>query len=233
MPSLCFLLTHSSSKRFVFDLSTRRDLESYPPAVREYFSSGLFVASVSQDVVGSLAKGSLAPDDIDTVCISHCHWDHIGDTHTFVQSTFVGGGACQAPFVEGKAYPDDSTSSYAYDLLPADRTRYLAVEAWGPIGSFPRAFDWYGDGSPYLVDGPGHLPGHLNVLARTSADGAWVYLAGDSAHSWKIITGESKIKVGASWDPHFCIHVDKERAEGHIANIRTSWNVPPVQVILA
>ncbi|CAA7269984.1 unnamed protein product [Cyclocybe aegerita] len=234
MPSLCFLLIHSSSsKRFVFDLGIRPDIEAYPPAVREYLTSGLVTASVPQDVVGSLAKGGLAPDDIDTVCISHCHGDHIGNTHAFARSTFVVGGACQALFVEGKTYPEDPASSYARDLLPTDRTRYLTVEEWTPIGPFPRAFDFYGDGSLYLVDSPGHLQGHLNVLARTSADGAWVYLAGDSAHSWKIITGESEIKVGAPWDPHFCIHVDKEKAEGHIANIRVLWKMPRVRVILA
>ncbi|CAA7268433.1 unnamed protein product [Cyclocybe aegerita] len=198
IPSLCFLLTHSSFKRFVFDLSTWRNLKSYQPAVRKYFSSGLFIVSVSQDVVGLLAKGSLALDDIDT-------------------STFVVGSACQSLFPEGKAYQDNPASSHTHNLLPVDQTRYLVVEEWGPIRPFPHMFNFYRDGSLYLVDSPGHLPGHLNVLAHMSADS--VPSRQQCTHvSWKIITGDSEIKVGTPWDLHFCI-LDREKAEGHIANI--------------
>ncbi|CAA7268472.1 unnamed protein product [Cyclocybe aegerita] len=137
--------------RDLSDLSTWRDLKSYQPAVRKYFSSGLFIASVSQDVVGLLAKGSLALDDIDT-------------------STFVVGSTCQSLFPEGKAYQDNPASSHAHNLLPVDQTRCLVVEEWGPIRPFPHMFNFYRDGSLYLVNSPGHLPGHLNILARMSAD---------------------------------------------------------------
>ena len=35
-----------------------------------------------------------------------------------------------------------------------------------PFGPYERAIDLYGDGSLYLVDSPGHLPGHLAAAAR-------------------------------------------------------------------
>ncbi|KAM5476938.1 hypothetical protein MauCBS54593_000209 [Microsporum audouinii] len=37
------------------------------------------------------------------------------------------------------------------------------------IGRF-RAMDFFGDGSFYLLDAPGHAEGHLCALARTTAD---------------------------------------------------------------
>ena len=50
------------------------------------------------------------------------------------------------------------------------------------IGSM-RAVDYFGDGSFYLLDAPGHAIGHLNALIRTSTSPATFMLLGaDSAH---------------------------------------------------
>lgn len=46
-----------------------------------------------------------------------------------------------------------------------------------------RAFDFYGDGSFYLIDSPGHAIGHMCGLARTSANPAeFIIMGGDIAH---------------------------------------------------
>jgi len=231
VPSLCFLLQHSEKpQKFLFDLGIRADVENYPPSVQKLLT-GAFLADTTYDCIHSLEKGGTKPADIDFVCISHCHFDHIGDTHAFTQCTFVVGDECRSLLEKG--YPQDPNAMYASDLFPVDRTRYLSGADWKPVGPFPRAFDFYGDGSLYIVDSPGHLAGHVNILARTSSDGAWIYLAGDSAHHWKILTGESQIKVGAPWDPNFCMHVDKGKAEEHIGRIREVWKMPRVRVLLA
>jgi glyoxylase-like metal-dependent hydrolase (beta-lactamase superfamily II) len=50
------------------------------------------------------------------------------------------------------------------------------------IGPF-EAHDYFGDGSFYLLDAPGHAIGHLNALARTTVDPpTFILLGGDSAH---------------------------------------------------
>ena len=50
------------------------------------------------------------------------------------------------------------------------------------IGQFA-AFDYFQDGSLYLLNSPGHCMGDLCALARTSANPAtFVFLGGDSAH---------------------------------------------------
>ena len=86
----------------------------------------------------------------------------------------------------------------------------------------------------YIIDAPGHLPGHLNVLARTNATGSWIYLAGDTAHDTRILTGEREVAVALQPDGHFrCIHVDKEKAEEHIRLVRTLLDVPKMLVLLA
>jgi len=230
-PSLSFLIRHSQKDtHIVFDLGIRKDWENYPPVIVDWIKS-TYPVQVRQDVVESLAKGGIPPTKIDYVCLSHCHWDHTGNTLPFTDSTFLVGSACQSLF--NSPYPQDPNGRFSSDLLPEGRTKFLEPGDWKSIGPFPRSLDFFGDGSLYIIDAPGHLVGHVNILARTSKDGAWIYLAGDSAHHWNLITLESDIAVGHPNHVHSCAHEDKEAAEEHIHRIHALWKLPRVQVILA
>ncbi|KAF7422570.1 hypothetical protein PC9H_010726 [Pleurotus ostreatus] len=232
VPSLAFLITHASSKRQVlFDLGIRKDLNTgYPPVTSNWISD--YNIDVPQDIIDSLAKGNLSPRDIEAVLFSHIHWDHTGDPSAFTKATFLLGDETETLLRTG--YPIDQESMYAHDLLPPHRTQLLKTDTWTPVGPFPRAFDYWGDGSLYIVDAPGHLPGHLNVLARTSVDGAWIYLAADSAHFVELFTGEAKVSVGhPAFGPHGCAHSDRELAELHISRIRELWGLPNVLVLFS
>ncbi|KAI0633731.1 Metallo-hydrolase/oxidoreductase [Trametes polyzona] len=208
LPVLAFLLTHSKSRdRFLFDLGIRKDIHNLPPKSRQSLDKLSFIVSVPDDIVDSLAKGGLAPTDVKYVCPSHIHFDHIGDPSLFPTAEFLVGADAQPLIAHG--YPEDPASSYAQDLLPADRTQYLNPAGWTPLGPFPHALDFYGDGSLYIVDAPGHMPGHLNVLARTSADGG--------AHDRRLLTGEAGIPVHPVYG---CPHGHKEQTEETISRIR-------------
>lgn len=92
------------------------------------------------------------------------------------------------------------------------------------------------DGSVYIVDAPGHLDGHINLLLRTASGvygPKWVYLGGDACHDRRIIRGEKEI--GEWHDVHgrvCCIHADKTQAMETIDRIRT-LEKEGVEVILA
>ncbi|KJA16475.1 hypothetical protein HYPSUDRAFT_290223 [Hypholoma sublateritium FD-334 SS-4] len=228
-PSLSFLLRHSTNnKTFVFDLGIRKDWKNYPPSVVNRINVRV---DIVQDASESIVNGGISLEDVDYVCLSHCHWDHTGDTAAFKKSTFLVGGACQALFKPG--YPVDPECDFASDLLPEGRTIFFDTANWEPIGPFPRALDFFEDGSLYIIDAPGHLPGHINILARSSPDGGWIYLAGDSAHHWNLITLESTIAQGHPDFPHGCAHADKDAAEAHIHRINELTKIPQVRVLLA
>lgn len=232
-PALSFLLTHSGSgARMLFDLGICKDIEgSLTPTIVDR-AKKVFNTSVPQDVPESLSKGGLTPDDVECVCLSHVHWDHVGDPSLFKNAKFLLGADARSLFHPG--YPEDPQSVFRSDLLPIDRTEFLDPSNWAAVGPFPRAFDYYGDGSLFIIDAPGHLPGHINILARTSQDGAWIYLAGDSAHDWRLIRGQGEIAV--LQDEHGgtkCMHRDREQAEATIRRITDVLTLPRVQVILA
>ncbi|KAJ5729450.1 uncharacterized protein N7483_003958 [Penicillium malachiteum] len=83
--------------------------------------------------------------------------------------------------------------------------------AWKEYGILPRTIDVFHDGSVLLVDAPGHLPGHLNILARVE-ESKFVYLAGDACHDRHLLRGEKSHVC--------CIHIDKAEAEKTIDMVR-------------
>ncbi|KAJ7658971.1 hypothetical protein B0H17DRAFT_1171852 [Mycena rosella] len=167
---------HSASeKQLVFDLGIPRNTDVLPPAVKDVIAKYMLV-QVLQDAAESVKKGGLDPADVETVILSHLHFDHCSP---------------------GIPTP---TSDLLANSVPVDRTRFLAPsEFTSAIGLLPHAMDYFGDGSLYLVDAAGHMSGHINALDRTSASESWIYLGSDTAHDMRLLTGEKE--VGEVPDP--------------------------------
>lgn len=84
------------------------------------------------------------------------------------------------------------------------------------IGRF-KAFDYFGDGSFYLLDSPGHAVGHICGLARTTNDPAtFILLGGDVCHYAGIFRPSSRLAMPESISPHPCSPMsDKALCPGH------------------
>lgn len=218
-PSLAFLLQHSTNKHIkaLFDLGIRRDIHSYPTAVQHLLQSTVKV-DVPQDVTESLRSGGINPNEISYVFLSHLHYDNIGNPAAFPNATFLIGNEGLRLLENG--FPYNPSSPYSTTALPPDRLIFLTPDdalSWKELGPFPRANDIFKDGSMYIVDAPGHLPGHINLLARTSSRGTWVYLAGDSTHDSRTLLGNKHSDSGGN---SLCIHADPSKAEEHLSRVR-------------
>lgn len=150
--------------------------------------------------------------------------------------------------LSGKTPPANGTHSFfERDLLPLDRTIELSsplarlipipkatapsstspgsvdlAGSWQPRGVLPHTLDLFGDGSLRIVNAPGHLQGHINILVRTSSSpDRYMYLAGDACHDRRLLTGEKEIGEWVDAGGRgCCIHVDREEAEKTIERIR-------------
>ncbi|KAJ7259942.1 beta-lactamase-like protein [Mycena haematopus] len=232
-PSLSFYLKHSTSDRhFIFDLGLRRDWESYPPATKEHFKT-LMPCEVPQSVGESCEKGGVSPADVERIFISHLHFDHIGDSAPFTRATFVLGGRGKAALDDG--YPGNPTSRTLAASTPRERTVFLAPEDFNTaIGPFPHALDYFGDGSVYIIDTPGHCAGHITLLARTSSDGAWLYLGGDVAHDRRLVTDPmARIGMTAESGTPYCMHGEPAQAVIDIERVRELVKIPRVEFVIA
>lgn len=81
-------------------------------------------------------------------------------------------------------YPDDPAASVSTSAYEGRRLREVSFASSTLTLGRCRAVDFFGDGSFYLLDTPGHAVGHMCGLARTTAapDATFVFLGGDCAH---------------------------------------------------
>jgi len=238
-PSLSFYLEHSKSgKKVIFDLGIPKDLTILSPFTQNRIGPGKDITvDVSRGVVeDSLKAAGIDPGEIDVVVLSHAHWDHIGDQRPFTKATFIVGSETHE--ILDYAYPQNKDSAFVSSLVPAGRTRYIGENDgdWtSPIGPWEKAHDLFGDGSMYILYGPGHLQGHICLLARTSAEGSWIVLTGDAAHDERLISGERDIAQHADdgCGKPFCMHVNPTQARETIAKLGIMYYTPKVHVQIA
>ncbi|VDC06367.1 unnamed protein product [Peniophora sp. CBMAI 1063] len=233
-PALSFVLQHSANKGYtLFDLGIHKQYKSLPPAALEiipYFEP----VSVAEDAADHIIAGGLQPSDISHVIISHAHWDHTGEPGLFPKATVVVHQGTKDRVDNG--YPKNPRSSLPQDLLPSDRVHVLDdTTEWRPIGPFPRAYDLFSDGSAYIIDAPGHVEGHINLLVRTSADGAWIMLLGDSCHDRRLLSGELHFAIDVDEQGRRTtkMHTDLVAAQGHLVRVRELMKNPRVRALLA
>lgn len=137
------------------------------------------------DVADQLLEHGITLRSIDSIVISHWHFDHVGDPSRFPESTrLLVGPGFKSHFVPG--YPLNEASP-----IPDAAFKCRVVHEIDFMSSKLRiagleAIDHFGDGSLYLLSTPGHAIGHISALARVNVDSAGVssflFLAGDVCH---------------------------------------------------
>lgn len=181
IPAFSFLIEHPSKKLILFDLGVRKDHENYSPRILSRLKEGGWKIAVKQGVREQLEAHGVDGKDIDAIIWSHWHWDHVGDASTFDKHTaLVVGPGFKDAFTPG--YPTTKDCPILESDYEGRELKEIAFDQGLKIGRF-RAFDYFGDGSFYLLDSPGHAIGHLCGLARvTTSPSTFVLMGGDSCH---------------------------------------------------
>ncbi|KAJ4137141.1 Gamma-lactamase fdb1 [Fusarium equiseti] len=186
--SYAFLIKHTGPEpskydTVVFDLGVRKDWENLPETfVAGIKGSGCNI-NVETDVASILSDNGEDLNNVGAIIWSHWHFDHAGDPQTFPSSTdlIVGPGFKKSLMPGWPTVKDSHVNETAW------QGRELVEIGFGgdrglDIGKF-QAYDFYGDGSFYLLSSPGHAVGHMSALARTIADPpSFILLGGDIAH---------------------------------------------------
>ncbi|KAF7297447.1 Metallo-beta-lactamase superfamily protein [Mycena indigotica] len=179
LPIYSFLVQHGSRK-LLFDAGIRKDPLNLAPSLATLFTNGQFSpAAMDKDIFDVLKEAGIASSSIETVIWSHLHFDHIGDMSKFPNSTSLVIGSA----TDTSTYPSNPNASLLEsDLAGRNVIRIDFAKSTLKINDL-QAVDYFGDGSFYLVNTPGHVPGHLTALARVTANPpSFILLAGDTFH---------------------------------------------------
>ena len=140
------------------------------------------------DVVGQLEAHGIDTSTIDTLFFSHWHFDHVGDATRLPNTCKIVMGPGAKDFCL-PGYSKDPDSLINGDAFANREFRELDFTNTDLAIADLAAIDWFGDGSFYLLNTPGHAVGHISALARaTLGDSAagtndtFLLLAGDVCH---------------------------------------------------
>ena len=171
----------------------RKDWENLAPFIVDKAKQGGWTIDISKNVADILEDHDVhvSKGAIDTVIWSHHHWDHTGDMTTFPRSTsLVIGPGFSKQYLPG--YPERKDAPVLASDFEGRDVREINIEKEGKGFKISRfnAYDYFGDGSFYLLDTPGHSVGHMCGLARTTSSGpasgsdraTFVFMGGDACH---------------------------------------------------
>jgi glyoxylase-like metal-dependent hydrolase (beta-lactamase superfamily II) len=124
---------------------------------------------VKRSLVDQLAELRLKPGQIETIGISHWHFDHVGQAGRFPQAKLLMGKGDLALLRTTPPVDDDSAKGLAHWLTGGGKVEEVTADK-----------DVFGDGRVVMLKLPGHTPGHYALLVRLASGN--VLLSGDQYH---------------------------------------------------
>ncbi|KAJ4993265.1 metallo-beta-lactamase superfamily protein [Stagonosporopsis vannaccii] len=202
LTSITFLIEHTTlGQKVLFDCGTRKDFENFAPATKRRLNINIKGLYVEKDVHEIVQEAGIPLTELSAMIWSHWHWDHHGAAEQYPSHVkVVVGPGFKRDFMPG--YPTDPNAF----LLDADfegrEVHEIEFSNSFKIGGF-QAYDYFGDGSFYLLDTPGHAVGHICGLARTTPT-TFILLGGDICH------------FGGSFRPSTSVPLPEVLPEGHL-----------------
>ncbi|KAF2009809.1 hypothetical protein BU24DRAFT_357460 [Aaosphaeria arxii CBS 175.79] len=219
MYNWAFYLSHRG-RHILWDLGLEQDRACYTPWVNKFMLDEVEFVGPRRSIVQQLKERGVDRKDVDTVF--HAHWDHcrpIRDVFPNATANFGPGtrdGCSPGHMVD----PSLQWDGRFFDPEHATERWHELNGDWIAFGPFEKAMDYFGDGSFWVMQAPGHMAGNLCAAARIES-GEWILLGSDCCHSRELLDGKFQIaKFSVPGLGKMSLHADICAAERTISNIR-------------
>ncbi|KAJ5384539.1 hypothetical protein N7517_002450 [Penicillium concentricum] len=206
-----FYIYHPTSRRhIIWDLGLSSIPDDYPPVIANGVLKEAQCEGPRQSIAEQIERrNGVRVDEIDTVILSHAHFDHCRPIRqTFSNATaFFGPGTSEYCSPGHLADPSSAWDGRYFDPERATERWEILQGPWVPLGPFSHAMDFLGDGSFWVIQAPGHMPALLDGTKNFG--------------SFKLPDGSTS-----------CLHVDISAAKDTLARIRETESLG-VHVALA
>ncbi|KZO99395.1 Metallo-hydrolase/oxidoreductase [Calocera viscosa TUFC12733] len=186
------------TEKYLWDLGLVSDFKKFGP---EMAAASEVMASINipesaqlPALLTNLSPPPATPDTLTGIILSHAHPDHAGTLNEFPASIPVIAGPGTKAWMDSTPDAEKPIPPWVWshpDFIGevGDEGAKGKGKGWQKVGSFEAAWDFFGDGSLYLMQAPGHCPGHQVALCRVSTSpDTYVLLGGDTCHSRHIYT---------------------------------------------
>ncbi|KAI9053698.1 hypothetical protein LZ554_002651 [Drepanopeziza brunnea f. sp. 'monogermtubi'] len=206
-----------SGRHVLWDVGINQDLTIYPPVVQKLLKSVDGVGP-RKSLAEQLEKRGIGAHQIDSVLFRPI------DAEFPAACGYFGPGT-EEHCAPGHLSSPEANATVQWDgqfFDPVRRTqRWEELRGpWVRFGPFDKAMDFFGNGSLWIVQAPGHMPGNLCAVAHVDGD-QWVLLGSDCCHSRRLLDG---LEDFGSWHlPDGCrasLQADEDAARDTIRRIR-------------
>ncbi|VUC37335.1 unnamed protein product [Clonostachys rosea] len=180
----CFMIHHEASGRHIlWDLGCSDDHDVYTPWVRKFMLPKANIVGPRKSLRQQLNELGVSADQIDSVVFSK----------EFPKAKAFFGPGTKAFCSPGHLESGEASDEVEWDGKWFGSLKYVTEDwdelsgSWVPWGPFERAFDFFGDGSFWILDAPGHMPGNLGAAVKLQGGEDWVLLGGDCCHSMQVL----------------------------------------------
>lgn len=216
VPAYSFLIRHPKFNRtLIYDLGMRKDWWSNP-VLGSTFAEANVDIKVDKSVREILEAEGVDCTKIESIVWSHWHFDHTGNVTEFEKSTSLIVG----PGFKDKVLPGYPTNPESYVLESDWEGRELIELDFSSsklkIGKL-QAVDFFGDGSYYFLNTPGHTTGHISALARVTSDPpSFIFMGGDAYHHGGEIRPSPYLPLPESISPNPFTFSTSSPCPGHL-----------------